>query len=409
MSSTASTTDYTYLTSELPGIGGSIKQRPDDFMVEEVSLYEPTGNGDHLYLFIEKTDLATTDAARILAKHFDVSQRDVGYAGLKDKRAVTRQLVSMEHVNDTLVSSFQHDKMQILWADRHTNKLKIGHLAANRFVIKIRDVDPLAILPAKRILDRLADEGVPNYVGEQRFGVFDNNHVLGKHLLKREWQAFVDGLLGGASEAGESYQIEARQAYDSGDLVTAANIWGSRNPNEQRALKRLIDGKSAETAVKSIPSKHRRFLISALQSWVFNRVLDDRIRSGGFLCLKQGDIATKHATGGQFLVEEPDVEQPRLVNCEISATGPMWGRKMKKPSHDVEAAELEMMRGCELSPEDFKEGQDRPDGTRRSLRMMMTDVDVAGGVDEHGAYIKVAFELPRGGFATTVLRELMKA
>src|SRR3954469_15654714 len=115
-----------YLTADLPPLGGWIKERPEDFLVDEQPAYQPCGEGEHLYLFVEKRGLSTLRAARILAQHFVVHERAVGHAGLKDKRAVTRQVFSV-HIPGKRLENFpelRHERMGVLWADYHTNKLR---------------------------------------------------------------------------------------------------------------------------------------------------------------------------------------------------------------------------------------------------------------------------------------------
>src|ERR1041385_7390446 len=165
-----------YLTGDEAGIGGKLKERPEDFVVEEIPLYDPEGRGDHLYLYVEKRRRLTTDVVRYLARHFGVPWRSIGYAGLKDKHAVTRQWFSIEHVKEERAREFKDDHVQIVDMGRHPTKLKRGNLRGNRFTIKIRDVSLNEGLRARRILDRLVAEGAPNFLGEQRFGYRNNNH-----------------------------------------------------------------------------------------------------------------------------------------------------------------------------------------------------------------------------------------
>src|SRR4051812_16214570 len=113
-----------YITADLPPLGGWIKERPEDFLVDELPAYEPSGAGEHIYLLIEKRGLSTLRAARILAQHFGVHERAVGYAGLKDKQALTRQVFSVHVAGKKLEEfpSLQHERMGVLWADYHGNK-----------------------------------------------------------------------------------------------------------------------------------------------------------------------------------------------------------------------------------------------------------------------------------------------
>src|SRR5690606_12978670 len=116
---------HPYLIESFTGIGGKIKQRPEDFFVQEVPLYEPGGEGEHLYVEIEKVRLTTFDAVNRIARALDLPPREIGYAGLKDAFAVTRQVLSIPRVSEDDVRNLKWDDMRILWAMRHGNKLRL--------------------------------------------------------------------------------------------------------------------------------------------------------------------------------------------------------------------------------------------------------------------------------------------
>lgn len=400
--------DLLYLTADQPGIGGRLKRRPEDFLVEEVPLFEPTGEGEHLYLWVEKRRRLTTDITRLLAQHFGVPQRDVGFAGLKDKHAITRQAVTIRLADIDKVAEFQDDHIRILWAERHSKKLKRGNLRGNRFNIRIRDVDPASVVRARTILDRLVIAGCPNYLGEQRFGYRQNNHILGRHLLLKQWQQFLDALLGGP-QIDDSEQVrEARQAYTEGDYERALSLWPKVHRFERQAIGPLSRGAPPYDAVHGIDHMQLTLLVSAFQSHVFNRVLNRRLRDGLFDRLVEGDVAMKRENRAMFDVLDPQAEQPRMDAGDIAPSGPMWGESMKPARGQVAEWEQQALHSTGLSEADLAEGPYAPDGSRRPLRMMVQDVDISAGADEHGPYVHVAFMLPRGSFATVVMREIMK-
>ena len=132
-----------YITADVPPVGGVLKQRDEDFFVEEIPLYEPCGEGEHQYLLVEKQGMSTLDLVRLLAKHFGVRREAIGFAGLKDKRAITRQVISVQTPGKTPEDfpMLDHPRARVLWADLHANKLRRGHLAGNRFSIRARGVD----------------------------------------------------------------------------------------------------------------------------------------------------------------------------------------------------------------------------------------------------------------------------
>ena len=195
------------------GIGGVIKQQPEDFFVYEVPFYEPCGEGEHLYLRIRKEGLSHAELIRLVAKAYGVKEAAIGFAGMKDRVAVTEQTISIHLPGTGETRDIEDDRITVLWADRHGNKLRRGHLGGNRFVIRIREVDPLRVMEAWKSLECMAEEGVPNAVGSQRFGREGNNHLLGLCMLQESWPQLVELLLGGM---GGRLEFRVRSAIDGG-------------------------------------------------------------------------------------------------------------------------------------------------------------------------------------------------
>ncbi len=397
-----------YLTGDAAGIGGQLKQRVEDFVVEEVPLYGPCGSGDHLYLWIEKQSRLTTDVARFLADHFGVSRGAVGYAGLKDKHAITRQAFTVEHADPDLIPAFENELVRIRSFDFHTNKLKRGHLRGNRFEIKIRDVQPTAVVAAKPVLDHLARTGAPNYIGEQRFGYRFNNHLLGMHLMTGNWQAFADELLGGEPDKDNATVAEARRLYNQGLYTEAIEHWPTVHRTERQVLGPLTRGSTPAQAVRAIDHAQRHLYVSAWQSAIFNRMLHDRISRGLFDDMIEGDVGYNYRSRRGYQAKRLAVERARFDAARVSPSGPMWGRKMTRATGEVGELELQMLNASGVTEANLADGEYKPDGSRRPYRMIIKEPDISGGVDEHGAYVRLCFELARGCFATTVMREIMK-
>ena len=176
---------------------------------------------------------------------------------------------------------------------------------------------------------------------------------------------------------------------------------------ERRVLARLIKSKKPGSAVRAIDEKLRRLWVSALQSKLFNEVLIRRI--AGIDKLMDGDLAYKHDNGACFKVEQASVEQGRCDAFEVSPTGPLLGYRMSVPGGVPLEMEQAVFGAAGLTAGEFKHAdRERVKGARRPLRVKPENIELAGGVDEHGAHITVAFTLPAGSFATVLVRELMK-
>ncbi len=411
-----------YLTHDIPAVRGVIKARPEDFLVEEIPGVEPAGEGEHLYLFIEKRLMSTMDMIALLARHFRVRRSAIGVAGLKDKHAITRQLVSV-HLggrSEEPLAAIDHPRLGVLWVDRHTHKLRRGQLAGNRFSIRIRDVEIGTVRHARDALMALQASGVPNRFGSQRFGYRRRNHLIGAALLRSEYQRAMDLLLAPSDDPdidARDKQLGARIAYREGDLEMARSRLSRSLRSERKALNALLAGASPREAFASLDTRERSFFLSAFQSAIFNALLDDRLREGTLSTLKPGDIAFEHATRACTLIESHEQAASlagRLASLEVSPSGPMWGPGLVLATGEVFERECASLTAHGLTPQALLEYRPEDDddsvleGERRPYRVPLTNPDIEAGVDEFGSYIRCAFDLPRGAFATVVMEEIMK-
>jgi tRNA pseudouridine13 synthase len=333
-----------FITADLPGIGGEIKATPAYFVVEEMPLYEPTGDGQHIYVRLTREGWTTRALLKRLADLFGLQQVDIGCAGLKDKHARVTQTFSLllPNVDETTVVQRIEDALpvNVAWARRHRNKLKAGHLLGNRFRIVVLNSSSDALTQGRVIAQALGERGLPNYYGAQRFGVNSDNALRGR-----------EALLG-------------------------------RGPRE-RWLK--------------------RFLLSAYQSALFNAWLARRLGRGWFDRLLTGDIAKKTDTGGLFEVVDAEIEQPRFDRQEITYTGPIYGARMRWAKGEPGDLERAVLEAAEVTPETLHRA--RLGGSRRPACLFLREL----AVEPHPDGLLVTLTLPKGAYATTVLREIMKA
>jgi tRNA pseudouridine13 synthase len=401
-----------YLTDG-PGVGGRIKVRPEDFLVDELPLYDPCGEGEHLYLGIEKCRVSHSELVGCLCRHFGARERDVGFAGMKDKQGVTRQCVSIHTFEDSPSLELEHERIRILWAKRHTNKLRRGHLAGNRFSVRIREVDAVRTPIVMDLVRRLEQTGVPNYFGDQRFGYRRNTHVLGGLVLAGDWAGLLAELLGTSGSPYPEYQHDRRVLFDQRRFEEAAAEWTPADRSELIAAKALRSGQRTRDACRAVGRTAFSFWVSALQSAVFNRMLDERLDAGRFAELVEGDLAWKHDSRATFPVTADELatgELPgRVAGFEISPSGPLWGSRMQRAGGAIDDAERAALSAIGLDLDAYLASRQVPIGGRRPMRAMLEHPEVDGGLDENGHYVRVAFDLPRGVYATVVLREIMRS
>ena len=340
------TQDLPYLTEAVPGIGGALRAEPEDFRVEELPLYHPCGEGEHLYLAVTKRGLATPQMVKRFASTLGVKARAIGVAGLKDARAVTTQMVSVQGVSAEDIARLRLDEqvqaIQVL--GRHRNRLRKGHHAGNVFQVVVRGVRPCAQESVPFILEELSRRGVPNFFGPQRQGRRGQNHVIGAALLQ--------------------------------DAPRRARL--ARN--------------------------ERSWYVHAYQSFLFNQMLVERIDRIDRVLV--GDWAMKHENGACFKVEDEAAEQPRASAFEISPTGLLFGSRAQLASGEPGALERAALVKWGAAPEALRQGAAACGirGERRALRVLLRGLDWS----LKGDTLTLSFTLPPGGYATSLLRELMK-
>lgn len=323
-----------------PGVTGRIRACPGDFRVEEILGHAPDGEGEHLWLWVEKTGLNTADAAGMLAGAAGVPVRDVGFAGLKDRQAVTRQWFSLPLAGrpEPALDPEPFAGLKILDRSRSGRKIQRGRLAGNRFELVVRDIRGERDA-TERTLAAVDDHGVPNGFGEQRFG--GNNIARAYRLFRGQMR---------------------------------------RKPNKSK----------------------RGFYLSAARSLIFNRVLEARIDDGTWNRLRPGDVAMLDGSRSFFPAEpdDPDLVR-RCAEQDIHPTGPLVGSGELPVSGEVATLEQAVFDDhAELVTGLMRFGLEHQ---RRALRMRVRDLDWRWVGDD----LEIAFALDSGGYATTVLREVV--
>lgn len=392
-----------YLTAKHPGTGGNIKTCPEDFIVEELPLYAACGEGEHLYLEVEKCGLTTFEALKRIAAALQVDERAMGYAGLKDAQATTRQFISVPGCSAEQALALQLEGIRILSARKHRNKLRLGHLAGNQFTIIIRDVADNALEKARDILHILEMTGVPNFFGEQRYGSLGNSHLIGQAIVQKNFEQAAAQIIGDPDKIVHPGWHKAAILFSENRLAEAEEALPPRMRNERNLIRNLRQGRSPEDAVRRLPGKLLRLYVSAYQSHLFDRLVTMRLDS--IETLWNGDLAYKHDNGACFLVTDPAEEQPRADRLEISPTAPLLGYKVKLAESQAGILEQALLAKEGVQLEDFRLGSGiSMPGERRPLRIPISAI----ATSQQGDQLTLSFALPKGSFATTVLREVMK-
>jgi tRNA pseudouridine13 synthase len=335
-----------FATMDLPPAGGALGPEPEDFVVDEVPAWTPSGAGDHWWVRVKKRLMTTPDLVRWVAKAASVPERDVGYAGMKDRHAITTQWLSVPARAREPHEWQLPAGIELLEVTRHAQKLRTGQLRSNRFTLRMVGIDAAAFARAELIAGRLGESGLMNYFGRQRFG------RDGKNL-----SVAVDWLGRGAPPAGR----------------------------RTRFLRKLYP--------------------SVVQAEIFNRYLTAR-RAIGLGSVLAGEVVRLGHGRSVFVVENPTAEQPRLSAREIHLTGPIWGPKMKLPTGELRELERSIAEGLGWDDELDRQLGALVDGTRRDLVVWPENLRLER-LGEDG--LAIDFALPAGSYATQVLGEFTRA
>ncbi|MCB1877583.1 MAG: tRNA pseudouridine(13) synthase TruD [Chromatiales bacterium] len=277
---------WAYADRNPPAVRGVLRQEPEDFQVDEILGFEPAGEGDYLYLLIEKRGANTEFVAERLADRFDIKRRDVGYAGMKDRNAVTRQWFSLRTRADADAFGAGSDEFRVLRASRHRANLSPGSLSGNRFQLCVRALQG-SRTSLETAIERARLQGVPNYFGPQRFGL------------------------------------------DGGNLATALQLFGNRRVKHNQ--------------------KQRGIYLSAARSFLFNEVLSDRVREGSWDDLLAGEAVIQDGSDNYFRTGPiAPILLERVARHEIHPSGPLWGRGRPVVSGTVAAIEKRVLAPYEL-------------------------------------------------------------
>jgi tRNA pseudouridine13 synthase len=401
-------TDLPRQLSDFEPVPGLIKADYTDFVVEEIPLYPADGVGTHTYFLVEKAGLSTFQAVHDIARMLGVRRHEIGFAGLKDSRAVARQWMSVEHIEPERLASLHIPRLRVLAVTRHRNKLRLGHLKGNTFLIKVRQTATSQLAELQDRLAELARCGVPNYFGPQRAGYHGDTWAIGRAIVRGQAGEAVDLLLGHPTQADHGPVRRARELYERGKYLQAAGAWPPIFRIERRVLKVMARRQGDRAAsLAAIDKSTRTFYVSAYQSHLFNRVVATRLPSG-LGQLWDGDLAWLHRSGAVFHVEQAALEQPRADDFEISPTGPLFGHRMTQPGGLAGDLEADVLQAENLPAGAFYSGLGRASGSRRPLRFRPDDPKLSLGADQHGPYLELRFTLPRGCYATALLRELFR-
>ncbi|RAP52852.1 MAG: tRNA pseudouridine(13) synthase TruD [Methanosphaera sp. rholeuAM270] len=405
--------------TENKGTDGNIRQSNADFFVDEVPLQLPSGEGPNTWLHIEKDGRTTLDVVLDIARHLHLSRKRTGFAGMKDRSAITRQWLCISNITPNELPNFNEilHNVKILEIKQNQKKLRMGQLAGNKFKINIRNtnnpVEDKEI--AEEVLESLKITGVPNYYGYQRFGeVRSTTHLVGKCLVEGDIKKAVDTYIGNPNSEEHNIPYEARKLYDEGKLEEAYKIMPKSMRYEKSMIKELIISKQKHDelvekdyirAIESLPKPLKRMFVNAYESYLFNKIVNERSKIG-INKYYDGDIIIDSQEHWIHEINEENIQED-IDNFNLNPTAPLLGSKVPLAEGIQGEIEEKVIREENIQKESFacpKTPKLGSHGIRRSVRFKIEDTNVEQ-IDDG---ISVEFFIPRGCYATAVLREIMK-
>jgi tRNA pseudouridine13 synthase len=401
-----------FLTADLPGTGGTIRESDADFCVEELSRRVPAGRGGFALAWIEKRGLSTPELLRRIGAALGLRTCALSAAGFKDAHAIARQWIAMPWEFERKLATARIRDVEVLRIERDDRPLFPGDLSGNRFAVKVRGIAEGATARAEKILGRLKERGVPAYFGIQRFGVRGEAAELGRRLLMGERVAALDLILGAPSPRERDPRAHAfREAYERGDFRRARELVPGRLTQEARLLDLLVDGRGKRFAAGTLSRAARRFAFNAWQALWFNRIVAQRVQQ------------IDQAIEGDLLVDaRGEVRRRAPPESRELPPGCLEGIRAQElhPSAPLLGADVELAAGAALELEQRalvesgvpRECLHRPtgmplQGERRAIRFRLAEERVELLRQEQA--LLVSFVLPPGCFATTVLGEITKS
>ena len=402
-----------YYASDAAGIGGRLRAAPSDFLVNEIPLEEKGGtDGPFLICTLTKTNWELQHAVKEIAKRLGISHRRIGWAGTKDRNAITTQWISIYKVTAEQVNAI-HLKDIVLTPVRNSNEaLALGHLQGNQFDLVIRDCEPACLETLVKEITTTVSDGVPNYFGLQRFGAIRPvTHTVGEWILKGDYEQAVMTYIGlpfpDESETMRMIRSAFMSDRDPGPALREFPV----QMNYERAMLQHLYNHPGDYhgALKELPPKLLSMFISAFQSYLFNCAVSQRFDDGHTLT---GPVVGDHlifSNGRTDTVTAANLPAAsihiRRGRCTIALFMPGKEKSGNATAEPVMDA-LMMERG--ITPEDFGRAstfvETKFDGAYRPISL---NAGVNATLEETNVRLK--FTLPPGHYATTVCREYMKA
>ena len=402
-----------WYASDAEGIGGRLRTTAEDFIVEEIPAEKKQTTGPFLICRLTKKNWELQHAVKEIAKRLGISHRRIGFAGTKDRNAITTQWISLYNVTPEQVAAIYLKDITLEPVGPSNEGLSLGDLLGNRFDIMIRDPEPGDLAGRVQSVSNTAAAGVPNYFGLQRFGAIRPvTHRVGEWILRGDYEQAVLTYVG-MEFPGEPDEIKTiRSAFNATrDPVPALHALPVHMNYERAMLHHLVERPGDYAgALQVLPPKLLSMFVSAFQSYLFNLALSRRLDDGHALDEPQPGDRLLFANGRTDTVtaaNSPAVQiHLKRGRCTIALFMP--GKEKFEAKTTGEKATEALLSEYNISPEDFGRAsvfvRTKYEGAWRPIALK---AEIQSELEEGSLRLK--FILPPGHYATTVCREFMKA
>lgn len=423
-----------YLTDE-EGINGKLKEKPEDFVVEEISKYSlesyrsnSSKEGEGIICLVKSVNWETNNLIREISNRLKISRKKIGFAGNKDKKAVTKQYISIYGVEKEEIENIKIDGVQFSDVRISSERIDLGDLIGNKFSIRLKEIQNIGGR-VEQIASQINKKGAINYFGTQRFGsIRPITHKVGKKIVKGKLEDSLKVYIAEEFPDEPSYVKKVRKRIKE--------MWGKKGfkegldrlPNYLRYERSMLhhlysNPKDFSGALRRLPLNLRKLFIHSYQSYLFHKVINKRIESGlpinnflegDILCFFDINLSQKlnKKIPNRYITEKVEKSNFKKLNKMVNAekaflTAPLFGTHTKMSDGKVGEIEKLVLGEENLELKDFNIGclpEVSSTGMRREITM---NTEVTTKIEEDGVVIK--FFLPKGCYATSIIREFRKA
>ena len=416
-------------SSDTPGIGGALRRQIEDFEVIEITNREEGDEGKYLIAELTKHNWETHHLIRDISRILGISQKRIGFAGTKDKRAVTTQKISFYDVPGEKVEKINLKDVELKILGRSNRSVELGDLTGNEFVITVREID----LEKDELESRMQQTtesikrqgGVPNFFGIQRFGAFRPiTHVVGESIVRGDIEkAAIDYIAAAYPDEPEETREVREMVYNERNYVEGLKGYPLQLRYERAMMHHLVSNpEDFAGAIETLPMNIMKMFVHAYQSYIYNTIICQRIKKGlplnkavvgDIVCFKNKAGLPDNSRIERVTEDNIDGMNNLVKRKRAFVTAPLIGYDTKIASGVPGEIERDVLEKLNVDLEGFKVPSMEKMGSKGLRREILLAVDPQYSISEDelnaGKYsVKLDFSLPKGSYATTVLREYMK-